>query len=284
MEEKSRNRLTGWRLWALFACGAVFLASGALLVRDLARSAREDAANQVLVEEVREVREAVKRKPAALPPSTQPSQPEEAPVQPELPKYAENGHLIQYDALWKQNNDLAGWLYIEGTKLDYPVMYTPEDPEYYLHRGFYRDYAASGCLFIGPGSTPEGSHAVVYGHHMKNGTMFGSLDQYQKESYYRDHPVIHFDTLTEEGSYEVLGVFYSRVYTDADEGVFRYYQYTDLAGEDAFNDYVRQVKAASLYDTGVEAVYGDKLLTLSTCSYHTENGRFVVVARQSVPA
>ena len=284
MEEKSRNRLTGWRLWALFACGAVFLASGALLVRDLARSAREDAANQVLVEEVREVREAVKRKPAALPPSTQPSQPEEAPVQPELPKYAENGHLIQYDALWKQNNDLAGWLYIEGTKLDYPVMYTPEDPEYYLHRGFYRDYAASGCLFIGPGSTPEGSHAVVYGHHMKNGTMFGSLDQYQKESYYRDHPVIHFDTLTEEGSYEVLGVFYSRVYTDADEGVFRYYQYTDLAGEDAFNDYVRQVKAASLYDTGVEAVYGDRLLTLSTCSYHTENGRFVVVARQSVPA
>lgn len=284
MEEKSRNRLTGWRLWALFACGAVFLASGALLVRDLTRSAREDAANQVLVEEVREVREAVKRKPAALPPSTQSSQLEEAPVQPELPKYAENGHLIQYDALWKQNNDLAGWLYIEGTKLDYPVMYTPEDPEYYLHRGFYRDYAASGCLFIGPGSTPEGSHAVVYGHHMKNGTMFGSLDRYQKESYYRDHPVIHFDTLTEEGSYEVLGVFYSRVYTDADEGVFRYYQYTDLAGEDAFNDYVRQVKAASLYDTGVEAVYGDRLLTLSTCSYHTENGRFVVVARQSVPA
>lgn len=284
MEEKSRNRLTGWRLWALFACGAVFLASGALLVRDLTRSAREDAANQVLAEEVREAREAVKRKPAALPPSTQSSQPEEAPVQPELPKYAENGHLIQYDALWKQNNDLAGWLYIEGTKLDYPVMYTPEDPEYYLHRGFYRDYAASGCLFIGPGSTPEGSHAVVYGHHMKNGTMFGSLDQYQKESYYRDHPVIHFDTLTEEGSYEVLGVFYSRVYTDADEGVFRYYQYTDLAGEDAFNDYVRQVKAASLYDTGVEAVYGDKLLTLSTCSYHTENGRFVVAARQSVPA
>ena len=78
--------------------------------------------------------------------------------------------------------------------------------------------------------------------------------------------------------------FYSRVYTDADEGVFRYYQYTDLTAEEAFDAYVRQVKAASLYDTGVEAVYGDKLLTLSTCSYHTENGRFVVVARQSVPA
>lgn len=125
---------------------------------------------------------------------------------------------------------------------------------------------------------------IVYGHHMKNGTMFGSLGRYKKASYFRDHPVICFDTLTEEGAYEILGVFYSRVYTDADEGVFRYYQYTDLTAEEAFDAYVRQVKAASLYDTGVEAVYGDKLLTLSTCSYHTENGRFVVVARQSVPA
>ena len=280
MIKKIKERLSGWRLWALFACGAVFLASGALLVRDLVQSAREDSANQVLVEEVREVREAVKRKPAAQKPSApQPSQPEEAPVQPELPKYAENGHLIQYDALWKQNNDLAGWLYIEGTKLDYPVMYTPEDPEYYIHRGFYKKYASSGCLFIGPGSAPEMSHVIVYGHHMKNGTMFGSLDRYQKASYFREHPVIHFDTLTEEGDYEVLGAFYSRVYTDADEGVFRYYQYTDLSAQEDFDAYVRQVKAASLYDTGVEAVYGDKLLTLSTCSYHTENGRFVVVAR-----
>lgn len=283
MIKKIRDRLTGWRLWALFACGAVFLASGALLVRDLAQSAEEDSANQLLVEEVREVRAAAERRHASAPPSGQCSQPE-APVQPELPRYAENGHLIQYDALWKQNNDLAGWMYIEGTKLDYPVMYTPEDPEYYLHRGFYRDYASSGCLFIGSGSTPEGSHVIVYGHHMKNGTMFGSLGRYKKASYFRDHPVIRFDTLTEEGAYEILGVFYSRVYTDADEGVFRYYQYTDLTAEEAFDAYVRQVKAASLYDTGVEAVYGDKLLTLSTCSYHTENGRFVVVARQSVPA
>lgn len=280
MIKKIRDRLTGWRLWVLFACGAVFLASGALLVRDLVQSAQEDSANQVLVEEVREVREAVKRTPAAPKPSTQPSQ-SEAPVQPELPKYADNGHLIQYDALWKQNNDLAGWMYIEDTKLDYPVMYTPEDPEYYLHRGFYKSYASSGCLFIGPGSAPDMNHVIVYGHHMKNGTMFGSLDRYKKASYYRDHPVIHFDTLTEEGTYEVLGAFYSRVYTDADEGVFRYYQYTDLSQEETFDAYVRQVKAASLYDTGVEAAFGDKLLTLSTCSYHTENGRFVVVARLS---
>ena len=175
-------------------------------------------------------------------------------------------------------------MYIEGTKLDYPVMYTPEDPEYYLHRAFDGSYALSGSLFLGADWSPEADHAIIYGHNMKNGTMFGSLGRYKKASYFRDHPVICFDTLTEEGAYEILGVFYSRVYTDADEGGFRYYQYTDLTAEEAFDAYVRQVKAASLYDTGVEAVYGDKLLTLSTCSYHTENGRFVVVARQSVPA
>lgn len=280
MKKRIRDRLTGWRLWVLFACGAVFLASGSLLARDIVQSAREDSANQMLAEEVREVREAAQKVPEVPAPSLQPVQ-EEAPAEPEVPKYAENGHLTLYDALWRQNNDLAGWMYIEGTKLDYPVMYTPEDPEYYLHRGFSKRYAASGCLFIGPGSAPDMSHVIVYGHHMKNGAMFGSLDRYKKAEYFREHPVIHFDSLTEERTYEVLGAFYSRVYTDADEGVFRYYQYTDLSREEDFSAYVRQVKAASLYDTGVEAAFGDKLLTLSTCSYHTENGRFVVVARLS---
>lgn len=160
-------------------------------------------------------------------------------------------------------------------------MYTPQEPEYYLHRGFDGSYAASGSLFLSGGCTPDGSHVIIYGHNMRNGSMFGELDLYVQEDYGAQHALIHYDTLDRDGTYELLAVFYSRVYTDQDQGVFRYYQYTDLSDPAVFDEYVRQVKAAALYDTGVEARYGDKLLTLSTCSYHTGDGRLVVVARQA---
>ena len=116
---------------------------------------------------------------------------------------------------------------------------------------------------------------------MKNGVMFGSLAEYADSEYGREHSTISFDTLYKEGEYELLGAFYSRVYSDQDgDDVFRYYQYTDLSSPEVFASYVSQVKAASIYDTGVNALYGDCLLTLSTCSGHTEDGRFVVVARR----
>jgi sortase B len=195
-------------------------------------------------------------------------------VDPETPL------LEDYAQQHQQNSDLAGWLYIEGTDLDYPVLYTPNDPEYYLRRAFDGSYAYSGSLFIGAGCTPDGTNVIIYGHHMNSGTMFGELMNYKNVSYFNEHPTIHYDTLDELGEYEVLSVFYARVYTSADTNVFRYYQYTDLSDESRFNEFVSQAKAASIYDTGVDAQYGDRLITLSTCSYHTTNGRFVVVARR----
>ena len=160
--------------------------------------------------------------------------------------------LYQYDPLWQQNPDLAGWLTIDGTQLDNPVMFTPDDPEYYLRRGFDREYARSGSLFVSEGCTEQGNHVLIYGHNMRNGTMFGELDAYQSQEYAQAHPLIRFDTLREERVYQVLAVFRSRVYWQEERG--------------------------ALFDTGVEAAYGDELLTLSTCSYHTQNGRFVLVA------
>ena len=110
--------------------------------------------------------------------------------------------------------------------------------------------------------------------------MFASLLSYADETFGLDHSTIYYDTMTEEGTYQLLGAFYSRVYTVKETGVFRYYQYSNLTQPDIFEEYVRQVKAASLYETGVDAAYGDKLITLSTCSYHVKNGRFVVVAKR----
>lgn len=186
----------------------------------------------------------------------------------------------RYMELKKSNPDFFGWLSIEGTVLDYPVMYTPNDPEYYLHRNFDGEYSYSGVPFI-QGDCREGcGNYLMHGHNMKNGSMFAGILFYKDKSYWKEHPVISFDTPYENGEYEVMSAFYSKVYMSDEENVFKYYKYTDLSDKKVFDEYAKQVKAAALYDTGVDAEYGDEFITLSTCAYHTENGRFVVVARK----
>jgi len=186
-----------------------------------------------------------------------------------------------YDDLYKQNSDFFGWLRIEDTSLDYPVMYTPEDPEYYLHRAFDKSYSSSGVPFLDGNCYEGGNNYLIYGHNMKRGSMFSVLLSYEEQSFWQQHPTIVFDTLYEHGEYEVIAAFYSKIYPEDTQGVFRYYQYTDLTDKTVFEEYLSQVQDSSLYDTGIEASYGDTLLTLSTCAYHTENGRFVVVAKKS---
>ena len=188
--------------------------------------------------------------------------------------------LPGYAALYAENPDLFGWVQIDGTKLDYPVMHTPDDPEFYLQRAFDRSASGSGVPFLDGSCTEGGGNYLIYGHNMRSGTMFATLLSYAQPDFYEAHPVIRFDTLFEEGTYEIMAAFYSNVYDSNDQNVFRYYQYTDLRNPDRFQEYVSQAAAAALYDTGVTAQYGDQLLTLTTCSYHTDNGRFVVVARR----
>lgn len=293
---KKKKRKRDLRLVALCT---VFVVSGVLLARELIRAGREKEVNQSLIDQVHQAREEVKAAQNAAPsppaaasepllngdPPAQPSQGGEEPPEPVAsvkpePVYAKSGILLQYDALWQQNNDMAGWLWIEGTDIEYPVMYTPEEPERYLHTDFYGSYAAGGCLFLGEGGGPDAAHVIVFGHHMKNGTMFGSLRKYSSAEYAAEHPIIHLDTLTEEREYEVVTAFYSRVYDADDVGAFRYYQYTDLSNRQKFSDYVSRMWRSALYNTGVEVEYGQRLLVLSTCSYHTDNGRFAVVARE----
>ena len=206
---------------------------------------------------------------------------QEEPPKPELPVVEE---FHKYDVLYEQNPDLFGWIAISGTKINYPVMHTPDDPEHYLHRAFDGTYSSSGVPFLDGDCDVGCGNYIVYGHHMKNGSMFAALSDYKNEDFWKEHPVIQFDTLDKAGEYEVLAAFYAKVYRVDDENAFRFYSYTDLTDEDTFNEFVSQVKKASLYDTGVTAGYGDTLLTLTTCSYHTSNGRFVVVAREKAGA
>lgn len=123
------------------------------------------------------------------------------------------------------------------------------------------------------------TNLIIYGHHMKSGKMLGSLNKYSSEEYCKAHPNIQFDTIYEKGMYEVMYVFRSRIYNE-DEVIFKYYQFLDADSEQEFNSNMQEMAALALYDTGVTASYGDELLTLSTCDYSEEDGRFVVVAKR----
>lgn len=208
------------------------------------------------------------------------SVPEEAgePVE-ELPTEPEEPLLEKYAALYEENHDLIGWLSIEGMVIDYPVMQC-EDDEYYLHHDFYGNDSKYGCLYVrnvADVDTP-GTNFIIYGHNMKDGSMFGDLDLYRRESFCREHPIISFDTLYEERTYEVLAVFRSQVYHSG-EDAFRYYQFYEAQTQEEFAYFYENIKELALYDTGVTAEFGDTFLTLSTCAYHVEDGRFVVVAK-----
>lgn len=190
--------------------------------------------------------------------------------------------LDKYKALYAENNDLIGWLSIDKTAIDYPVMQN-EDDEYYLHRNFYKEEDKYGCLYvksIADVDTPS-TNFIIYGHNMKDGSMFGSLDNYWEQSYYQAHPLIAFDTLYEERTYEIMAVFPSQVYKK-DEDVFKYYQFYQADTVEEFNDFYENVTALSLYETGVTAELGDTFLMLSTCAYHVEDGRFVVLAKRKI--
>ena len=194
----------------------------------------------------------------------------------------ETGALRCYDALYEKNRDFFGWLKIEDSKIDYPVMYSPQDSEYYLHRDFYGQYSDSGMLFIDGDCPYDSNYYLIYGHHMNNGTMFGELPEYRSYDYYKEHKTIFFDTRFERRDYEVVAAFYAEVYyTDEEDGKFCYYNYKDLSSRYTFDEYIAKIKAMAIYDTGITPQFGDDIITLSTCNYHTENGRFVVVARMN---
>lgn len=190
----------------------------------------------------------------------------------------------EYVDLYLANDDIIGWVQVDDTNIDYPVMQTQDEPEFYLRRNFQKESSISGTPFMDAASDifiPT-SNFLIYGHNMKNGTMFHDLLDYEDESFYRDHKTFKFDTIYKggQGTYEVVAVCYSQIYPkDSEE--FKYYQYAGITTESQFNDYVRGIRSIALYDTGVVPQYGDQLVTLSTCAYHVDDGRFFVVGRRT---
>ena len=180
--------------------------------------------------------------------------------------------------LYLENADMIGWIQIEGTSIDYPVMQTVDEPNFYLKRGVDKQYSDYGVPYVQENcDLALSDNCVIYGHHMNNGTMFADLCKYESEDFYQEHKTIRFDTLSGFGEYEIMAVFKTVAYS---EQGFKYYHFTRAESAEDFDAYIAQCKALSLYDTGVTAEYGDKLITLSTCEYSRKNGRMVVVAKR----
>ena len=189
--------------------------------------------------------------------------------------------VLKLRKLKEENNDVVAWIEIEGTNINYPVL-QGKDNDFYLTHNYKKEKAEGGSLFLDKDFdiVNGSSNYLIYGHRMKNGTMFEDLMKYADQNFYNDHKTIKFATQQEESIYEILAVFYSRVYYKSEQNVFRYYYFVNANNEQEYNDFVNNSKRASIYATNVHAQYGDQLLTLSTCEYSQEDGRFVVVARK----
>lgn len=257
-----RRQPISFKTLMFLICFGLFCLSGTELSRGIGRYAIERDRNRTLAHQVQAIR--------AETSGHRETEGKESFARQPLPQYAD---------LYEQNHDLAGWLRIEGTQIDYPVMHTPEEPEYYLHRDFYGNHADGGCLFIGGGVARGEGNTIIYGHHMGDGSMFARLLSYGEQDFADRHPIICYDTCYEEGRYQVAAAFYSDL-DGAGENGFAYYEYLDLSEEAAFQDYIGQAAANSVIETGITPAFGEELITLSTCSYHRENGRFVVVAKK----
>ncbi len=193
---------------------------------------------------------------------------------------SEGTTYTEYAALYAINNDFVGWLLLRNTKIDYPVMYTPDDPEYYLYRAFDGSDSKSGVPFVGKGSSIDSDFFIIYGHNMKNGTMFSTLDHYAEQAFWEENPSFSFTTITEAREYEVFAALKTRVLYQ-DETGYRYYFCAGALTGDTFDELISWLQENALYDTGITPIYGEQIVVLSTCGYHTDNGRFIIAARRT---
>lgn len=214
-----------------------------------------------------------------------PTAPTVAPTEPEFvdvvdPDTGKTVTLLpEFAELYQINNDIVGWINIPGTDIDYPVMQTPDQQDYYLNRNFDKEYSSRGCIYAREVCDifAPSDNITLYGHRMRDRSMFAQLDEYTYKAFYDNNPYIYFDTIKELHTYQIVAVLTTT--SSVGEG-FSYHAFVDAKDQAEFDSFINTCKQLSLYDTGVTAEYGDKLITLSTCEYTHVNGRLVIVAKR----
>jgi sortase B len=206
-----------------------------------------------------------------------------------LKKLHENGEtdtngvaiLSEYAILYNMYPNLRGWLTVDGTQIDYPVMQDVSGSDYYLTHDFEGKEDNRGSLYVSVDTTlePLDKNIVVFGHNLSDGTQFGELDRYLDYDFYTAHPTITFDTIYETGTYQVVAVVKTHVKTETETG-FRYYWSHGYENQTEFQELVDFIDENKIYDTGEYLTYGDTTLMLSTCEYTVDNGRLVVIAKK----
>ena len=182
--------------------------------------------------------------------------------------------------LQQENADVKGWIRIDNTNINYPLLQAT-DNDYYLTHNYKKEKSSYGSIFINSNCNikDNNSNLIIYGHDMKDNQMFKDLLNYQDENFYKEHPIITIATEETEQEYQIVCAFKSRVFYKDETNVFRFYQYYNFNDENKYNEYINNCKKIQLYDTGIQANFGEQLITLITCEYSQENGRMVVVAK-----
>jgi len=188
-----------------------------------------------------------------------------------------NNMLAEYGEIYALNNDVVGWLRIDGTKLDYPVMQTPDNPNYYLYRDFDGNDSARGCVYAREECdiNEPSDNITLYGHNMRDGSMFAAANAYVYKDAWEENPLIFFDTLYEYHTYKIFSVF--KTSANIGEG-FTYHNMIDAENKEDFDRFISKCKELAFYETGITPQYGDKIICLSTCEYTLDNGRLVIAA------
>lgn len=185
--------------------------------------------------------------------------------------------LPEYLPIYEMNSDTVGWIKIDNTNINYPVMQTPSTPDYYLNHNFNKQVSGVGAIYVREVCDvwKPSDNVVLYGHRIINDQMFSPLRNYTSKSFWQSHQYVTFDTLYEHHTYQIFAVFK----TSANPGQgYPYHRFNDAVDQADFDQFVSKVRELSFYDTGIIPQYGDKLITLSTCEYTLDNGRLVVVA------
>lgn len=189
--------------------------------------------------------------------------------------------LPEYRKIYETNSDLVGWIVIDGTDINYPVVQSKVYQEYYLDHDFDGEEDDAGSVFVDARNDvflPD-DNVIIYGHNMKNGSIFGTLQYYLDKDYYNKHKLISFDTLYERHVYKIAVVGLSKISEESSD-TFRYYDFLNAEDKKSFNEYIKNIKKLEAYDTEVGLEYGDKLITLSTCNSVEEDGRLFIVAKE----